>query len=50
MPRKARLDAPGALFHIIVRGTETKAIFKDRSDRVNFLELLGAILTAAQPP
>ena len=29
MPRKARIDAPGALHHIIIRGIERKAIFKD---------------------
>jgi hypothetical protein len=45
MPRKARIDAPGALHHIIVRGIERKAIFKDRHDRDNFLERLGTILT-----
>jgi hypothetical protein len=29
MPRKARIDAPGALQHIIIRGIERKEIFKD---------------------
>jgi hypothetical protein len=29
MPRKARIDAPGAPHHIIIRGFERKAIFKD---------------------
>jgi chromosomal replication initiation ATPase DnaA len=29
MPRKDRIDAPGALHHIIIRGIERKAIFKD---------------------
>ena len=27
MPRKARIDAPGALHHIIVRGIDRKKIF-----------------------
>jgi REP element-mobilizing transposase RayT len=45
MPRRARIDAPGALHHIIVRGIERKAIFKDRHNRDNFLERLGTILT-----
>ncbi len=45
MPRKARIDAPGALHHIIVRGIERKAIFKDCHDRDNFLDRLGTILT-----
>ena len=41
MPRKARIDAPGALHHIIIRGIERKAIFKDDTDRENFVERLG---------
>ena len=41
MPRKARIDAPGALHHIIIRGIERKAIFKDNTDRDNFVERLG---------
>ena len=32
MPRPARLDAPGALHHIIVRGIELYKIFKDDAD------------------
>ncbi len=44
MPRRARIDAPGALHHIIVRGIDRKKIFKDDSDRDNFLERLGAIV------
>ena len=45
MPRKSRIDAPGALHHIIARGIEKKAIFKDSQDRKNFLDRLGKILT-----
>ena len=44
MPRKARIDAPGALHHIICRGIERRRIFDDDADRDNFLERLGAIL------
>jgi len=29
MPRQARLDVPGALHHIMVRGINKSAIFKD---------------------
>jgi putative transposase len=50
IPRKARIDAPGSLQHIIVRGIERKAIFKDRTDRINFLKRLGTILTETQTP
>jgi len=35
MPRKARIDAPGALHHIIVRGIERKVIFRDAIDYSN---------------
>jgi REP element-mobilizing transposase RayT len=48
MPRKARLDAPGALHHIIVRGIERRKIFRDDSDRDNFLNRLGGILLDSQ--
>ena len=50
MPRKARIDAPGALHHVIVRGIEKKAIFKDRFDRTNFLKRLGTILSETGTP
>ena len=45
MPRKARIDAPGALHHIIVRGIERRRIFSDDQDRDNFVERLGDIVT-----
>jgi hypothetical protein len=38
MPRKARIDAPGALHHIIVRGIERKTIFKDSIDYSNIID------------
>ena len=37
MPRKGRIDAPGALHHIIIRGIEKKVIFRKDKDRVRFL-------------
>jgi hypothetical protein len=43
MPRKARIDAPGALQHIIIRGIERKRIFFDDRDRNDFLDRLGNI-------
>ena len=48
MPRKARIDAPGALHHIIVRGIERRRIFSDDQDRDNFVERLGDIVTESQ--
>jgi hypothetical protein len=47
MARKSRLDAPGALHHIIVRGIERRSIFFDGRDYQNFLERLGHFLTAS---
>jgi len=48
MPRKARIDAPGALHHIIIRGIERQAIFKDRLDRRNFLNRLDRIVSETE--
>ena len=50
MPREARLDAPGALHHIVVRGIERRKIFRDDSDRGDFLERLSAILGESRTP
>ena len=44
MPRKARIDAPGTLHHVIARGIEKGDIFWDDHDRTNFLERLGTII------
>jgi hypothetical protein len=33
MPRRARLDAPGTLHHIIVRGIERRQIVDDDRDK-----------------
>lgn len=40
MPRRARLDAPGTLHHVIIRGIEKRRIVKDVADRENFLKRL----------
>ena len=50
MPRKARIDAPGALHHIIVRGIERRKIFLDDTDRNSFLDRLGTILKNTTTP
>jgi len=44
MPRKSRIDAPGAMHHIIVRGIDRQKIFKNDEDRDHFLSRLGIIL------
>jgi REP element-mobilizing transposase RayT len=45
MPRAARLDAPGAVHHVIIRGIERRNIFKDDRDREELLERLGRLLS-----
>ena len=48
MPRQARLDVPGALHHIMVRGINKAAIFDDDQDRQKFLERLGENIVEAK--
>jgi REP element-mobilizing transposase RayT len=43
MPRKARLDVPGTLHHIIIRGIERRRIVSDDRDRDNFVSRIGKI-------
>lgn len=45
MPRQSRIDAPGALHHIICRGIERSCLFTDNIDREDFISRLEAILT-----
>ena len=41
MPRKARLEFAGAVYHLLDRGDRREAIFRDDRDRENFLATLG---------
>ncbi len=50
MPRKARIDAPGAIHHIICRGIEGCKIFRDDADRDSFVERLGRVISETQTP
>jgi len=43
MPRRARLDAPGTLHHVIVRGIEKRRIVNDVADRKNFVKRLAEL-------
>jgi REP element-mobilizing transposase RayT len=43
MPRGARLDAPGTLHHVIVRGIEQGSIVRDDTDRQEFLDRMGLL-------
>ena len=44
MPRVARLDTPGLLQHVIVRGVERREIFSDDRDRGRFVVRLSGLL------
>ncbi len=45
MPGKAKIDAAGALHHIIVHGIERRKIFYDDEDRDAFVGRFGEVLT-----
>jgi len=44
MPRQARLDLPGLLQHVIVRGIERRNIFRDNVDRRFFVGRFSSLL------
>ena len=44
MPRSARLDTLGSLHHVMIRGLERRKLFRDRSDREEFLSRLESAL------
>ena len=46
MPRQARLDAPGTVHHVILRGLERGQIVADAQDREAFLARLGDLAAA----
>ncbi len=50
MPRQARIDAPGAIQHIMVRGIERRTIFHDDRDRDAFVERLRRTLVDSATP
>ena len=43
MPRKARLDTPGTLHHVIIRGIERRRIVNNNTDREDFVSRMGHI-------
>lgn len=46
MPRTARIDIPGILQHVMVRGNERRDIFLDDHDRESFVRRLSFLLEA----
>jgi len=43
MPRLARLDSPGTLHHVMIRGIEKRRIADDDQDRRDWVDRLGAV-------
>ncbi len=48
MPKKARIDAPGALHHVIIRGIERRKIFRSDYDREDFITRLAELIPECQ--
>lgn len=43
MARQARLDAPGTLYHVMIRGIERSPIIRDDEDRQDFISRTGRV-------
>ncbi len=48
MPRNKRIDIPGAVHHVIVRGLERRKLFNDDVDREEFISRLAKSLKTTQ--
>ena len=48
MPRQSRLDAPGLLHHVMIRGIERKPIFANDQDRDALVDRLSLVLPETQ--
>jgi hypothetical protein len=46
MPGQARLDAPGVLHHVMVRGIERTTLFRDDTDRTDFVARVATLAEA----
>ncbi len=46
MPRGPRLDAPGTLHHVMIRGLDRQIVFHDEADRDDFLKRLARLAEA----
>ena len=50
MPRQARLDSPGTLHHVMIRGIEKRRIVDDDTDRRDFVRRLGTLAEETRTP
>lgn len=44
MARPIRVEFPGAVYHVMARGNERRAVFRDDQDRQRFLETIGEMV------
>jgi REP element-mobilizing transposase RayT len=44
MQRLSRIDAPGVIHHVIIRGEEKGAVFRDQFDCEDFIRRLDALI------
>ncbi len=47
MPKRSRIEAVGALYHVVARGIERRKIFEDEADHTDFSLRLGRIANEA---
>ena len=48
VPRKVRIQYPGAIYHVLNRGDRREAIFRDDEDRQQMLTTLGEACRKAE--
>lgn len=48
MPRQSRLDSPGTLHHVIIRGINKRRIVDDDTDLKGFVRRLGLVAEETQ--
>jgi hypothetical protein len=48
--RRARIDAAGAVHHVIGRENNRQTIFSDKKDHLNFIERLGDLVVETERP
>jgi REP element-mobilizing transposase RayT len=50
VPRRTRLDAPGVIHHVMMRGIDGARVFRDAADRSSFVDRLARVLVEGGAP
>jgi putative transposase len=48
MPRQTRLDAPGTLHHVMIRGIDGLVLFRNDQDRENFISRMSQLVESTE--